>query len=65
MVRDAIRLITQHGWVQVRQRGSHRQFGHRSRSGVVTVPGHPNDDLAPGTCRAILNQAGLHDEDAE
>lgn len=27
--------------------------------GVVTVPGHPNDDLAPGTVNSILKQAGL------
>jgi hypothetical protein len=40
-------------------RGSHRQFKHGSKIGLVTVPGKPNDDLAPGTLNSILKQAGL------
>jgi len=43
----------------VRQRGSHRQFKHTLKSGVVTVAGKPNDDLAPGTLTSIWKQAGL------
>jgi predicted RNA binding protein YcfA (HicA-like mRNA interferase family) len=27
--------------------------------GLVTVPGKPGDDLAPGTLNSILKQAGL------
>jgi hypothetical protein len=27
--------------------------------GVVTVPGKPGDDLAPGTLNSVLKQAGL------
>lgn len=30
-----------------------------SREELVTVPGKPNDDLAPGTLNSILKQAGL------
>jgi len=40
-------------------RGSHRQFRHPTKPGRVTVPGKPNDDLAPGTLNSILKQAGL------
>ena len=58
-VRDIIRLIEQEGWVQVRQRGSHRQFKHPSRPGLVTIAGHPGDDLAPGTLKSILRQARI------
>ena len=43
----------------VRQRGSHRQFKHRSKPGLVTVVGKPGDDLAPGTLNSVLKQAGL------
>jgi predicted RNA binding protein YcfA (HicA-like mRNA interferase family) len=35
-------------WRLVATRGNHRQFKHPSKSGRVTVPGKPNDDLAPG-----------------
>jgi len=40
-------------------RGSHRQLKHPTKSGVVTVPGKPNDDLAPGTLLSIWEQAQL------
>lgn len=58
-VREAIRLIEAEGWYLVRTKGSHRQFRHPSQHGLVTVPGHPNDDLAPGTVNSILKQSGL------
>jgi hypothetical protein len=39
--------------------GSHRQFNHAAKRGVVTIPGKPNDELAPGTLNSIFKQAGL------
>ncbi|MCK6557147.1 type II toxin-antitoxin system HicA family toxin [Candidatus Binatia bacterium] len=30
-----------------------------SKTGLVTVPGKPNDELGPGTLNSILKQAGL------
>jgi predicted RNA binding protein YcfA (HicA-like mRNA interferase family) len=56
-VRDVIRLIEDDGWYLVVTRGSHRQYRHRTKSGRVTIAGHPNDDLAPGTLNSILKQA--------
>ena len=58
-VRDLIRLIEADGWTLARTRGSHRQYTHETKAGVVTVPGHMADDLAPGTLNSILKQAGL------
>jgi predicted RNA binding protein YcfA (HicA-like mRNA interferase family) len=58
-VREAIRLIERDGWYLDRTRGSHRQYKHPSKPGLVTIPGKPNDDLAPGTTNSILKQAGL------
>ena len=58
-VRDVVRLLRMDGWLEVGTRGSHRQFKHISKPGRVTVPGKPNDDLAPGTLNSILKQAGL------
>jgi predicted RNA binding protein YcfA (HicA-like mRNA interferase family) len=54
-----LRLLREDGWVWVATRGSHRQFRHPRKSGRVTVPGKPSDDLAPGTVNSILKQAGL------
>jgi predicted RNA binding protein YcfA (HicA-like mRNA interferase family) len=58
-VRDAIKLIEQDEWYLDRTRGSHRQYKHRQKRGVVTIAGKPGDELAPGTRNSILKQAGL------
>lgn len=58
-VRAVIKLIEADGWRLVRTRGSHRQYNHEQKRGVVTVPGKPSDELAPGTLNSILKQAGL------
>ena len=56
-VRDIIRLIEEDGWYRVDTKGSHRQYKHPIKVGRVTIAGHPNDDLAPGTLNSILKQA--------
>lgn len=66
-VRLIIKLIEADGWYLARTRGSHRQFKHSEKSGLVTVPGKLSDDLAPSTLNSILKQAQLKDteEDTE
>lgn len=61
-VREVIRRVKADGWKQVRTEGSHRHFQHPIKDGTVTIPGHPNDDLAPGTYKSILRQAGLEEK---
>ena len=58
-VRDILRKIREDGWYLVATRGSHQQYKHPEKPGRVTVAGHPNDDLAPGTLNSILKQAQL------
>jgi predicted RNA binding protein YcfA (HicA-like mRNA interferase family) len=58
-VREVIRILQDDGWIQVAQRGSHRQFKHLTKPGRVTVPGGPNDEVRVGTLSSILRQAGL------
>ncbi|HEX9343509.1 MAG TPA: type II toxin-antitoxin system HicA family toxin [Actinomycetota bacterium] len=43
----------------VRQRGSHRQYKHPIKPGLVTVPGNLGKDLSHGLVCSILKQAGL------
>jgi predicted RNA binding protein YcfA (HicA-like mRNA interferase family) len=57
-VRAVIRRLKNEGWHLDRSKGSHRQFRHLSKKGLVTVPGKPGDDLAPGTLSSIFKQAG-------
>jgi predicted RNA binding protein YcfA (HicA-like mRNA interferase family) len=58
-VKELLALIEADGWFQVRQRGSHRQYHHPSKSGTVTVSGKPSVEVPPGTLSSVLKQAGL------
>ena len=61
-VRQLVRLLEEDGWVEVRQRGSHRQFRHPSKSGTVTLAGKESTDVPPGTLNSVLKQAGLKNQ---
>jgi len=58
-VRDIIKLLETDGWYRIETKGSHQQYKHTTKLGRVTIAGHPNDDLAPGTLNSILKQARL------
>ncbi len=58
-VRDMLRLLKQDGWKIVRIRGSHRQLKHPTKSGTVTLSGHPGVEIPPGTLNSIRKQSGL------
>ena len=57
-VKEVIRMLKKEGWFELRQSGSHRQFRHKTRAGLITVPIH-NDDLSKGTLISILKKAGI------
>lgn len=61
-VKEIIKLIENDGWILKRTKGSHRQFKHSTKSGLVTVAGHLSDELAIKTKNSILKQAGLDNE---
>jgi len=58
-VREIVQMLEDDGWLLVRTRGSHHQYKHPTKPGLVTIPGNRNDELAPGTLNNILKQAGL------
>ena len=58
-VRDAIKMIESDGWYLVKTKGSHQQYKHHVKPGRVTIAGHPNDDISPGTLNSIFKQAKL------
>jgi len=58
-VRDVIKLIEADGWYLIVTKGSHRQYKHPEKPGRVTIAGHLNDELAPGTLNSIYKQAKL------
>jgi predicted RNA binding protein YcfA (HicA-like mRNA interferase family) len=58
-VRELIKIIEWDGWVQVRQRRSHRQFHHAKKPGTVTIAGQLSEEMPKGTRNSVLKQAGL------
>lgn len=56
--KEVIRLLERHGFVEVRQRGSHKQFRHPDGR-VTTVPVHHGRDISPLLLRQILKDIGL------
>lgn len=59
---EVIRILENLGFVEVRQRGSHKQFRHQDGRGT-TVPFHKGRDLAPRMLRQIAIDIGLTVED--
>ncbi|MGL5035624.1 MAG: type II toxin-antitoxin system HicA family toxin [Microcystaceae cyanobacterium] len=58
-VKAILKILEKEGWYLARTRGSHRQFKHPNKSGLVTVPGKLSDELALGTLASILKQSGI------
>jgi len=56
--REIIKILKADGWYIARIEGSHHQFQHPTKPGIVTVP-HPKKSLPTGTVKSILKQAGL------
>ena len=55
--REIIRFLESLGFLQVRQRGSHKFFRH-SDGRTATVPDHKGEDLGRGILAKILRDAG-------
>jgi predicted RNA binding protein YcfA (HicA-like mRNA interferase family) len=59
-IKDILNILQKDGWYEVRQKGSHKQFKHPRKNGLVTVSYHKaSEELAPGTLNSILKQAQL------
>ena len=56
--KDLMRVLKKDGWYLDRVKGSHHQFKHPVKTGIVTLP-HPKKDLPLKTSNSVLTQAGL------
>lgn len=56
--KQIIKILKKNGWYECRSRGSHIQFSHPNKKGIVTVPVH-SGDMPKGTLNNILKQADL------
>jgi predicted RNA binding protein YcfA (HicA-like mRNA interferase family) len=55
--KQIIKQLVADGWYLARVKGSHHQFKHPFRCGLVTVK-HPDSDIPAGTLNSINKQAG-------
>jgi predicted RNA binding protein YcfA (HicA-like mRNA interferase family) len=56
--REVVRILENLGFMEVRQRGSHRQYRHADGRGT-TVPFHAGRDIAPPLLRQIAKDIGM------
>ena len=56
--REVAAILNRLGFVEVRQRGSHRQYRHPDGRGT-TVPFHEGRDISPILMRQIARDIGL------
>jgi predicted RNA binding protein YcfA (HicA-like mRNA interferase family) len=52
-------ILEQHGFVQVRQRGSHCIMQRVGDDGATTIAVPDHDELKMGTLRSIIRQSGV------
>jgi predicted RNA binding protein YcfA (HicA-like mRNA interferase family) len=52
-------MLSQHGFVQVRQRGSHIVMQRSVADGTATVPVPDHAELRLGTLQSIIRQSGI------
>jgi predicted RNA binding protein YcfA (HicA-like mRNA interferase family) len=57
--REVCRILQQHGFAEVRRRGSHIVMQRRTDAGSVTVPVPDHRELAIGTLQSIIRQSGV------
>ncbi|MEH2454652.1 type II toxin-antitoxin system HicA family toxin [Nostoc sp.] len=55
---EVVRILESFGFVEVRQKGSHKQFRHEDGRGT-TVPFHKGRDISPRLLRQIASDIGL------
>ena len=56
--RQVVAILEGLGFIEVRQRGSHKQFRHPNGKST-TVPFHPGRDISPILLRQIAKDIGM------
>jgi predicted RNA binding protein YcfA (HicA-like mRNA interferase family) len=56
---EVVRLLEDHGFALVKERGSIRYYGKDGWPNLVRVDFHGSKEVPTGTCHAILKAAGI------
>ena len=57
--RNVCEILSRHGFVKVRQRGSHIVMQKKEEGTTITVPVPDHDVILIGTLMSIIRQSGL------
>ena len=57
--KEVCAILERHGFVQVRQRGSHILMQRTADGGTTTVPVPDHKEVRIGTLRSIIRQSGV------
>ena len=57
--KDVIKALSRHGFAHVRTKGSHAILHKETERGKITIPVPLHPELAKGTLKSIMKQAGL------
>ena len=57
--REVCQILAQHGFVEVRRRGSHIVMQRRTATGTVTVPVPDHHEIRLGTLQSIIRQSSI------
>ena len=57
--RAVCRILAAHGFLHVRQRGSHIIMQKRENDSTLTVPVPDYDEIRIGTLQSVIRQSGL------
>jgi len=58
-------ILEKHGFIQMRQRGSHMVMQKRLPDATITVPVPNHAELRIGTLQSIIRQSGLNKSEFE
>ncbi len=56
---EVCKILSRHGFVEVRRRGSHIVMQRRVDRGTVTVPVPNHKEIRIGTLQSIIRQSGI------
>lgn len=57
---EVCRILVQHGFVEVRKRGSHIIMQKKMGDSTITIPVPKHKEIRAGTLMSIIRQSGLN-----
>lgn len=61
--KEFVKLLERRGWILKRITGSHHIYSHSSKTEIISVPVHENEDLKKGLQKKLMEIAEIRDEE--